>query len=120
MTGAYLGCAHARLPAVADGLISIVAALCAVRLCENTRGAVFLSHASCEPGYRLAAEELGLAPCLLLDMRLGEGSGCPIMFQLLRASCAVMRGMATFAHAGINDGYLDEIRRIDAFSVKRS
>ena len=32
MTGAYLGCAAARLPAVVDGFISIVAALCAVRL----------------------------------------------------------------------------------------
>ena len=112
MTGAYLGCAHAHLPAVADGLISVVAALCAVRLCENVRGAVFLSHASCEPGYRLAAEDLRLSPCLLLDMRLGEGSGCPLMFGILRAACAVMNRMATFSEASINDGYLDVIRRI--------
>lgn len=119
MTGAYLGCAHAHLPAVADGLISVVAALCAVRLCENVRGAVFLSHASCEPGYRLAAEDLRLSPCLLLDMRLGEGSGCPLMFGILRAACAVMNRMATFSEASINDGYLDEIRRIDAFTPKK-
>ena len=119
MTGAYLGCAHEHLPAVADGLISVVAALCAVRLCENARSAVFLSHASCEPGYRLAAEELRLSPCLLLDMRLGEGSGCPLMFEVLRAACAVMNRMATFGGANINDGYLEEIRGMKEYSVKR-
>ncbi len=62
MTGAFLGLAAAHVPAVADGLISVVAALCAVRLCPAARDAIFLSHASKEPGYRRAAEELGLRP----------------------------------------------------------
>ena len=90
MTGAFLGLAAAHVPAVADGLISVVAALCAVRLCPAARDAIFLSHASKEPGYRRAAEELGLAPFLQLGMRLGEGSGCPLAFQVLKAACAVM------------------------------
>ena len=51
-------------------------------------------------------------------MRLGEGSGCPLMFGILRAACAVMNRMATFSEASINDGYLDEIRRIKGYSVK--
>ena len=119
MTGAYLACARLRLPAVADGLISIVAALCAVRLCPRVRDVVFLSHASYEPGYLLAAAELNLSPCLLLGMRLGEGSGCPLMFQVMKAACAAMNTMATFSEAEINDGYLDEIRKIDAFTVKQ-
>ena len=119
MTGAYLGCAEQRIPAVADGFISIVAALCAVRLCPAARDYLFLSHASYEPGYRIAARELGLEPCLLLEMRLGEGSGCPLMFQILRAACAVLCDMATFEEASIDDGYLDEIRSTDAFTVKR-
>ena len=119
MAGAYLACARLRLPAVADGLISAVAALCAVRLCPRVRDAVFLSHASYEPGYLLAAEELKLSPCLLLEMRLGEGSGCPLMFQVMKAACAAMNTMATFSEAEINDGYLDEIRKIDAFTVKQ-
>ena len=42
-----------------DGFISIVAALCAVRLCPKVRDYLFLSHASYEIGYRLAAQELG-------------------------------------------------------------
>lgn len=117
MTGAFLGCAANRIAAVVDGYISVVAALCAYRLCPDVKDYLFLSHASYEVGYRLAAEELGLKPCLLLDMRLGEGSGCPLMFQILQAACAVQREMATFQEAEICDDYLDEIRGIDAFQV---
>ena len=117
MTGVFLGCALQRIPAVVDGFISIVAALCACRLNSNTKDFLFLSHASYEIGYRLAAEELGLEPCLLLDMRLGEGSGCPIAFQILKAACAVMNGMGTFAEAAIQDDYLDPIRAQDSFTV---
>ena len=87
------------------------------RLCPAARDAIFLSHASKEPGYRRAAEELGLAPFLQLGMRLGEGSGCPLAFQVLKAACAVMNGMATFAEAAINDDYLESIRTPDAFRV---
>lgn len=111
MTGAFLGCAYERIPAVADGFISTVAALCAVRLCPETRDFVILSHASRELGYVIATRALELAPYLALDMRLGEGSGCPLAFQLMRAACAVMNNMATFEEARIDDGYLDEIRR---------
>ncbi len=119
MTGAYLGCAAARVPAVVDGYISIVAALCAVRLCHAVRDFLFLSHASYEVGYRLAAAELGLAPCLLLDMRLGEGSGCPLFFRVLEAACAAMSDMATFEEAKIQDDYLAPIRAQDSFTVKK-
>ena len=117
MTGVFLGCALLHIPAVVDGFISIVAALCACRLNPNVKDYLFLSHASYEIGYRLAAEELGLEPCLLLDMRLGEGSGCPIAFQILKAACAVMNGMGTFAEAAIQDDYLDPIRAQDSFTV---
>ena len=119
MTGAYLGCAAEHIPAVVDGFISIVAALCAVRLCPAARDYLILSHASYEIGYRIAAEELRQEPCLLLEMRLGEGSGCPLMFQIMRAACAVLCEMATFEEASIHDGYLDEIRKTDAFTVAR-
>ena len=119
MTGAYLGCAAEHIPAVVDGFISIVAALCAVRLCPAARDYLILAHASYEIGYRIAAEELRQEPCLLLEMRLGEGSGCPLMFQIMRAACAVLCEMATFEEASIHDGSLDEIRKTDAFTVAR-
>ena len=116
MCGAFLGAAAARRPAVIDGLISAAAALCAVRLCPNVRGYLVPSHASFEIGYRLAMEAMDLRPLFDLGMRLGEGSGCPLAFQVLDAVCAVINDMATFDEAGINDDYLDEIRRGDQFT----
>ena len=117
MCGAFLGCAIYHIPAVVDGFISAVAALCAFRLCPEVRDYLFLSHASYELGYRVATEELNLSPCLLLGMRLGEGSGCPLMFRILQAACAAHRDMATFAEAAINDDYLTPIRQCSAFEV---
>ena len=118
MCGAFLGAAASRRPVVVDGFISAVAALCAVRLCPNVRAYLIPSHASYEIGYRLAMEAMELQPMLLLEMRLGEGSGCPLAFEILSAACAVMNDMATFDQAGIDDGYLDEIRQGDAFTVE--
>ena len=116
MCGAFLGAAASRRAAVFDGFISAVAALCAVRLCPLVRGYLIPSHASFEIGYRLAIEELALRPLFDLGMRLGEGSGCPLAFQVLDAACAVMNNMASFDEAGINDDYLDEIRQGDQFT----
>ena len=116
MCGAFLGAAASRRAAVVDGFISAVAALCAVRLCPLVRGYLIPSHASFEIGYRLAMEEMTLRPLFDLGMRLGEGSGCPLAFQVLDAACAVMNNMASFDEAGINDDYLDEIRQGDQFT----
>lgn len=117
MTGVFLGAAHERLPVVVDGFISIVAALCAARLCPAARGFFIGSHVSYERGYRIAEQLLGLKPCLQLGMRLGEGSGCPLAFRVVEAACAVMNTMATFPEAAIDDGYLAEIREKDSFTV---
>lgn len=117
MCGAFLGAASAHCPVVMDGFISVVAALCAVRLCPLVRDYLIPSHASYEIGYHLAMQALALTPIFQLDMRLGEGSGCPLAFQVLEASCAVMNQMATFEAAGIEDDYLEEIREGDAFTV---
>ena len=110
MCGLFLGAAICRIPVVIDGFISIVAALCAQRLCSSSRDFMFPSHVSEEIGYLRAAQELHLDPWLHLNMRLGEGSGCPLAFQILEASCALMNEMATFEQAQIDDDYLTELR----------
>ena len=117
MCGLFLGAAIQRIPVVIDGFISVVAALCAMRLAPLSKEFMFPSHASYEIGYKAAADALGLEPYLLLGMRLGEGSGCPIAFKVIEAAQAVMRNMATFEGASINDDYLDEIRGAESFKV---
>ena len=118
MCGGFLGTAATRRPVVIDGFISAVAALCALRLNPLVRHYLVPSHASYEIGYKLAMEAMGLQPIFLLGMRLGEGSGCPLAFQVLRAACAIINDMATFQQAGIDDGYLEEIREGDKFTVE--
>ena len=118
MCGAFLGCAATRRPVVIDGFISAVAALCAYKLCPNAVQYFVPSHASYEIGYRLAMDAMHLQPLFLLGMRLGEGSGCPLAFEILDVACAIINDMATFDQAGIDDGYLDEIREGDKFTVE--
>ncbi|MBR3787240.1 MAG: nicotinate-nucleotide--dimethylbenzimidazole phosphoribosyltransferase [Firmicutes bacterium] len=115
MAGAFIGAAANKIPVVIDGYISVVAALAAYVMAPKSVGYMFASHKSWEKGYELAVDALGLKPFLELGMRLGEGSGCPIAFQVIKGACDVMRNMATFEEAEINDDYLDEIRKGDCF-----
>ena len=110
MTGAYLGAAASGIPVVIDGYISAVAALAAAVIEPKTVDYMFASHKSFEPGYDLAMEKLGLRPFLDLDMRLGEGSGCPIAFAVVRGAWDLFVKMGTFREAEIDDDYLEEIR----------
>ena len=110
MCGAFLGGASRRVPVVIDGYISVVAALCAERLVPGCRNYFFASHASWERGYAHAIQALGLKPMLALEMRLGEGSGCPIAFELIDSALMLLNEMGTFEEARIDDGYLAEIR----------
>ena len=108
MTGAFLGAAYYRLPVVVDGYISCVAALSAAKLAPNAVNFMFGSHLSKEQGYKIAAEAIGLDPYFDLGMRLGEGSGCPISFNIIETACAAMSGMATFEEGAIDADYLAE------------
>ena len=117
LAGVFIGGAVAGVPVVIDGFISMVAALAAARFAPAARDYMFASHASFEQGFARAARALGVEPCLDLGMRLGEGSGCPIMFAVIDAACAVMRDMGTFEQAEINDVYLRVIRDAASFEV---
>ena len=101
MTGVFLGAAHARLPVVIDGFISIVAALCAVRLCPRAEAAIFASHASSEPAARRVMEALGKRPLITAGMHLGEGTGAVASIPLWDMALAVYQGCYSFAEGGI-------------------
>jgi len=115
MTGLYIGAARYKLPVVIDGFISAVAALCAVRLSPKCADFMFASHHSYERGYKTAIEALGMEAPLKLNMRLGEGSGCPLMFAVMDAACAVIKNMATFEEASVTGEYLENIKNMESF-----
>ncbi|MDD4851396.1 MAG: nicotinate-nucleotide--dimethylbenzimidazole phosphoribosyltransferase, partial [Gemmiger sp.] len=101
LCGVFLGGARYRLPVLADGFISTVAALCAVRLCPAAAGAVFASHLSAEPAGQRVLAALGKRPLITAGLRLGEGTGAVAAIPLLDMALAVYRESYTFAEGGL-------------------
>lgn len=110
MTGAYLACAARRIPVVIDGFISAVSALCAVRIAPGAAEYLFASHKSSEPGYRMAIGAMGMKPAFDLSMRLGEGSGCPLLFHLLDASLKLVDEMGSFEDTSVDASEFVDLR----------
>ena len=100
MTGTYLACAARRVPVVTDGLISNVAALTAMRLKPEAIEYMIPSHISFEPGAKLLKEITGLEPMIDMNMRLGEGTGCALVFSIIEAALRMIEEMGTFAAIG--------------------
>ncbi len=110
LAGVFLACAAHKVPVVVDGFISAAAAFVAYRLNPLSRQYMIPSHSSAEPGFLAMMAQIEMEPILNLDMRLGEGSGCPIAFHVLDCALAIMNHMATFAEATVSNETLVDIR----------
>jgi len=104
LTGVILGAAARRVPVVIDGFISGAAAMLAVKLAPACRDYIFPSHLSGEPGHRTMLEWLGLKPIMMLDMKLGEGTGAALALHIIDASIRIYHEMATFEEASVSRG----------------
>ncbi len=96
MAGVILGCSANRVPVVLDGFISYAAALIAYNINPRCKDYMIASHHSAEPGAQKALDLLGLEPFLKMDMRLGEGSGAALAFNMIEAANYVYKNMLTF------------------------
>lgn len=103
MVGAMLEAGKHQLPILVDGFISSAAALVAVSHDPTVRRCMFFSHLSAESGHTQVLHALQAYPLLQLNMRLGEGSATALALPLLRAACAMLANMSTFAQAGVSD-----------------
>lgn len=110
MAGCFIGAAYYRIPILIDGFISAASALLAYRLNPLIADYIFPSHYSAEPGFKGIMKELGLSPFLNLDMRLGEGTGAALSFNIMEAANTIIVNMATFEEASIADGFLVDMR----------
>lgn len=100
MAGVMIGGAMSGIPVVVDGFISTAAAVLACTIEPKVKDYIFSSHGSMEPGARIGADYLDLKHYLQLDMRLGEGTGAVLMFNIIDAACHMNRHMLTFEEAG--------------------
>ncbi len=101
MTGAFLAAAANGVAIVVDGFIATVAALLAVKMAPACKDYLIPSHKSHEKGAIIASRLLGLEPPLDMQMRLGEGSGAVLMFNIVDAACHMGKHMITFDEADI-------------------
>ena len=88
-----------------------LAALCAVNLNPLVRDYLFASHKSEERGATICTAELGIEPVLNMKMRLGEGSGCPLLFKMLEGAVFTMQNMGKFTETMIDGADLVDIRK---------
>jgi nicotinate-nucleotide--dimethylbenzimidazole phosphoribosyltransferase len=102
LAGLILGAAARRKPVVIDGFISTTAALLALKLAPRSFPYMIASHCSAEMAHRKLLKYLELKPVLELEMRLGEGTGAALAFNLIEAALRINREMATFAQAGVS------------------
>ena len=105
-----LGGAIYRIPVVLDGLISLVAALLAQKLCPQVTDFLLPSHMGKEPACAMAMEKLGLEASIYGNLALGEGTGAVMLFSLLDMAEAVYRENSTFEeiHVGAYQEFKEE------------
>ncbi len=101
MAGLILGSALRQVPVVLDGFISGAAALIACKIAPQVKDYIIASHLSEEPGHKLVLDTIGLEPMLRMRMRLGEGTGAALAFNIIEAATRIMSEMATFEEAGV-------------------
>lgn len=102
LAGVIIAAAAQRVPVVLDGFISTAAALAAFRMAPGVQPYLVASHRSVEIGHAAVLQALGLQPLLDIDLRLGEGSGAVLAFQLVEAATRILDEMATFEEAGVS------------------
>ena len=110
MCGLFLSAAKNKKPIIIDGFISSAAALCAVKLNPLVKEYIIPSHLSGEPGAKYMMDELKLKPMLNLGMRLGEGTGCTLAFNIIEAGMYTLEHMGTFEQLSLSSSPLVDIR----------
>lgn len=103
MAGAIIGAAAYKLPMVIDGFIAYAAALLAYNLNPLSQKYMIASHMSAEPASNRVLNMLGLSPMLNLDMKLGEGSGAAMAFNIIEASNFTYKNMLTFDESNMEN-----------------
>ncbi len=101
MTGVILGGALYKVPVILDGMLSMVSALVADRLLENTKDYLIPSHISKEPVSMKLAHKLDLQPVFDANMAVGEGAGAVMMASSLRLADIAFHDALKFGDSGV-------------------
>lgn len=103
IAGGMLEAAARRMVILVDGFITTSALLAARAISPQVLDYCIFSHESDEPGHRRMLDFLGASAVLKLGLRLGEGTGCAILYSVLKGAVAVLNEMTSFEDAGVTD-----------------
>jgi nicotinate-nucleotide--dimethylbenzimidazole phosphoribosyltransferase len=103
MLGAVFQAAAECRVIVVDGFITTAVILVANALQPTVLQRCVFAHRSGERGHGLMLDQLNAKPLLEMGLRLGEGSGAALAWPVLVAACSVLRDMASFESAGVDE-----------------
>lgn len=101
--GAIQQAAALRMLVVIDGFIVTTALLVAAHMQPAVTDYCVFAHCSNEKGHQALLQHLEVQPLLMLDMRLGEGTGAAIAMPVIQNAIAFMQHMASFNSAHISN-----------------
>lgn len=96
MAGFYIGCARYRMPVLMDGVISLTAALIAVRIDPLAAYYIIATHEPEEPGAAYVLRALEKKGFVRVHLANGEGTGGLLVLPLIRMGLKAFQELATF------------------------
>lgn len=103
MAGGMLAAYEQHMIFLVDGFICSVAFLIAFKKNPAILKNAIFSHQSAEKAHKKLLDYLGVSAVLQLDLRLGEGTGCALVFPIVQSAVAFLNEMASFESAGVSD-----------------
>ena len=103
MAGGMLEAYRQNMIFLVDGFICSVAFLIAFKKNPAIIDNAIFSHQSAEKAHKKLLDYLGVSAVLQLDLRLGEGTGCALVFPIIESAVAFLNEMASFESAGVSE-----------------
>jgi nicotinate-nucleotide--dimethylbenzimidazole phosphoribosyltransferase len=103
MAGGMLEAYKQNMIFLVDGFICSVAFLIASKKNPAIINNAIFSHQSAEKAHKKLLNYLGVSAVLQLDLRLGEGTGCALVFPIIESAVAFLNEMASFESAGVSE-----------------
>lgn len=103
MAGGMLEAYRQNMIFLVDGFICSVAFLIAFKKNPAIIDNAIFSHQSAEKAHKKLLDYLEVSAVLQLDLRLGEGTGCALVFPIIASAVAFLNEMASFESAGVSE-----------------